>query len=187
MALARLQKDDVYRLGLASPRAFADWTQPTTAELNTFAKNPSGLGWNLTCAINQDNSQFDLDDPEFDESLTFCQVAGTQTRMTENATVVFDVAMAEQRWLNAGSTITTDGFNTSTLAQSLLAWRGVEYYAWLSIGKDPEATFAVGDRISMIRVATDYAVPQVGTGSMVSLTQSFAFKGDIIWNYTIAS
>ena len=39
MALARLQKDEVYRLGLASPRAFADWTAPTAAELNANSSN----------------------------------------------------------------------------------------------------------------------------------------------------
>ena len=188
MALARLQKDEVYRLGLASPRAFADWTAPTAAELNANSSNdPGGLIWSLTCAINQDNSQFDLDDPDFDETLTFCQTAGNQERMTENATVVFDFSMAKDRWDDASSVLAADGFNTATLALSLMAWRGIEYFAWLSIGKSPDAAFAVGDRISLIRVATDHAIPQVSTGSKVSLNQAFAFRGDIAWRVEIAS
>ena len=95
--------------------------------------------------------------------------------------------MAKDRWDDASSVLAADGFNTATLALSLMAWRGIEYFAWLSIGKSPDAAFAVGDRISLIRVATDHAIPQVSTGSKVSLNQAFAFRGDIAWRVEIAS
>ena len=63
MALKRLQRDEVYRFYLASPLAFADWENPTTAELNANPTNdPNGLIFNLSCALDTDTSQFDLDE-----------------------------------------------------------------------------------------------------------------------------
>lgn len=194
MALRRLSEDEVYRIGLASPLAFADWRNPTAAEFNANETNdPNGLIWKLTCAINQDGSQFDLDDPDFDESLTFCQSAGNQERITENATVVFDTVLSKERWLDADDLTSTDPdtgntlFNTSTLAQSLLRWRGVEYFAFLSIGKGPDEVFAAGDRVSLIRVATDWGVNNIDTGAKANLNNAFVFRGDIAWNYELTA
>lgn len=193
MSLARLKSDEVYRLGLASPLAFADWTQPTVAELNANATNhPNGLIWNLTCAINTDGSQFDLDDPEVDESLTFCQRAGDSTIVSENATVVYELVRSKGRWLDASNVTVPvdpkdDGFNTSNLGLSLLAWRDVEYFAWMSIGKGPEEPFAIGDRISMVRVVTDWGIDTTGTGESARMTQTFGFRSDILWRYEITA
>ena len=197
MALKRLAKDEVYRLGLASPLAFANWEQPTVAEMNAWNSgpvfnDPSGLIWNLSCALNTDGTQFDLDDPDLDDSLTFCQTAGNGEVMTENATVVYEFERSKGRWLNAASTTVpadpaADGFNTANLALSLMAWRGVEYFAWLSIGKAPEEPFVVGDRVSLIRVATDWGVDSLGTGDNARMTQTFGFRSDILWNYKLTA
>lgn len=187
MADTRLKNDRVYRWYLASPLAFADWTQPTAAELNANPTNdPSGLIYNLTCAINVDNSQFDLDDPDTDDSLTFCQVAGNEEVLSRSATVVFNLAQAKERWTDAAST-SAPNFNTATLAQSLLTWRGVEYFAILSVGEADNAPFATGDRIKMARVITDNIAPDIATGSNVGLTQTMGFRSDLNWNYEVAS
>lgn len=191
MANARLIEDDVYRFGLASPLAFADWTAPTVAEMNANPDNlPSALIWNLTCALNQDTTTFDLDDPDLDDSVSFCQRAGSGEVMTENATVVYNFFRSKGRWLDAANTTVpsdpaADGYNVSELALSLMAWRGVEYFAWMSIGKKPDAPFEVGDDISLIRVATDYGVDEVGTGENARMTQSFGFRSDILWRYRL--
>lgn len=191
MANARLIEDDVYRFGLASPLAFADWTAPTVAEMNANPDNlPSALIWNLTCALNQDTTTFDLDDPDLDDSVSFCQRAGSGEVMTENATVVYNFFRSKGRWLDAANTTVpsdpaADGYNVSELALSLMAWRGVEYFAWMSIGKKPDAPFEVGDDISLIRVATDYGVDEVGTGENARMTQSFGMRGDILWRYRL--
>lgn len=191
MADTRLTDDDVYRFGLASPRAFADWTAPTAAEMNANPTNlPSALIWNLTCALNQDTTTFDLDDPDLDESLSFCQIAGNGEVLVENATVVYNFFRSKGRWLDAEDTTvpadpSADGYNVSELALSLMAWRGVEYFAWLSIGKGPDEPFAVGDDLSLIRVATDYGIDELGTGENARMTQTFGFRSDILWRYTI--
>lgn len=186
MALRRLQNDEVYRWYLASPLAFTDWENPTVAELNANPSNdPNGLIWNLACALDQDTSQFDLDEPDSDDSLTFCQSAGNQEPTEYSATIVYGVQLAKERWLDASSTLAVDGFNTSTLAQSLLTWRGIEYFAIMSVGKDVDAPFALGDRIKMAEVATDFGILEGGTGENYTMTQTFAKRSRINWNYEL--
>ena len=188
MALKRLKKDEVYRWYLASPLAFADWENPTVAELNSNPTNsPNGLIFNITCALSQNDSQFDLDDPELDDTLTFCQSAGNGEVSSRSATVVFGFQEAKERWLNAGSTLEADGFNAATLTRSLLMWRGVPYFAILSVGKDPDAAFAVGDRIKMAEIETDLAVPNAGTGDNMTWVQTPAKRSRLAWNVEIAA
>lgn len=188
MSLRRLTNDQVYRWYLASPLAFADWENPTTAELNANPTNdPNGLIWNLTCALDQDTSQFDLDEPDSDDSLTFCQSAGNQEVMEYSATIVYGVQLAKERWTDASSTLAVDGFNTSTLAQSLLTWRGVDYFAILSVGKGEDEPFAIGDRIKMAEISTDYGIPEGGSGEMYKLVQTAAKRSRILWNATLAA
>lgn len=188
MALKRLQRDEVYRFYLASPLAFADWTAPTTAELNANPTNlPSGQIFNLTCALNTDGTQFDLDDPEIDDTLTFCQTAGNGEVVSRSATIVFESEMSKERWTPATSVLAADGYNVANLAFSLLAWRGIEYYALLSVGKSEDEVFAVGDRIKMAQVSTDWGVPVMGTGENLRISQTFAKRSNLNWNYELAS
>ena len=188
MALRRLSKDEVYRWYVASPLAFADWQNPTVAELNANPTNdPNGLIWNITCAVNVDGSQFDLDEPDADDSLTFCQSSGNQEPTEYSATVVHSIALAKQRWTNASSVLTANGFNTSTLAQSLFTWRGIEYFSILSVGKSPDAPFAVGDRIKMAETATDYGIIEGGTGDNLSMVQTHAKRSRLAWNIKVAA
>lgn len=188
MSLRRLQKDEVYRFVLASKLAFEDWQNPTASEMNQNPTNdPNGLLWDLSCALDTDTTQFDLDEPDSDDSLTFCQSAGNQEPTEYSATIVFGVQLAKERWLNASSNLAVDGFNTSTLAQSLLTWRGIEYFAILSVGKDVDAPFAIGDRVKMAEVATDYGIVEGGSGEMLKMTQTFAKRSSLNWNRRIAA
>lgn len=188
MALKRLQKDEVYRFYLASKLAFADWENPTVAELNANPTNdPNGLIWNVSCSLDTDTSQFDLDEPDSDDSLTFCQSAGNSETMSRSASIVYGVQMSKERWMDAESVLAADGFNTSTLAQSLLRDRGVEYFAILSVGEDVDAPFAVGHRVKMAEVATDYGIPEGGSGENYKLTQTFAKRSSLNWNYALTA
>lgn len=183
MALTRLQ-GLVHRFYLASPLAFADWENPTTAELNANPTNdPDGLIFNLTCALNTDGTTFDLGDPDTDDSLTFCQRAGETTDLSQNPEIVFEVERSKTPWL-VNDPATEDVAN---LAFSLLAWRGVEYMAIMSVGKADDALFAVGDRVKMGRVATDHGIDVSGTGENIRLQQNFANRGDVNWNHTLTA
>lgn len=188
MALPRLTEDKVYRLYLASPYAFADWTDPQSSELNANpTNNPNGLVFNVTCAVNVEGSQFDLDDFEADTSLTFCQKAGDSSRISDNATVVYNIVRSKEKWDDASSVLAADGFNVSELARTLISWRGVEYFAILSIGEADDEPFAADQEVSMIRVATDWATDEIDTGSYVNMNQAFAFRGDILWNHPLSA
>lgn len=188
MALARLTRDSVYRWRVASPLAFDDWENPTAAELNANPTNdPHGLIFDPTCVLNQDGTTFDLDDPETDDSLSFCQKAGDTETMAYNPNVVLEGFRSRQPWTNAASTSAADGFNSANLFHSLFAWRGVEYFIILSIGKDKDAPFAVGDKVSLVRVATDWGIDQMGTGEAVRLSNDTASRSDVNWNYTITA
>lgn len=190
MALARLTRDNVYRFYLVFPRAFEDWTNPTLAELNSNPTNdPSGLVFNVTCALNQDGTTFDLGEPELDDSLSFCQKAGDTERMAENPEIVFEIFRSAQKWTNAASTASADGFNSANLAFSLLFARGVEYFAIMSVGKDEDEPFAAGDEIKMARVATDHGVDVMGSGENIRMSNDFANRGgtELLWNYTLTA
>jgi hypothetical protein len=76
------------RFWLAAPIAFDDWTDPQAAEFS--AGITDGTIVELTCALNQDGTQFDKDDSDTDDSLSFCQVAGAEDPTFHNATIVYE-------------------------------------------------------------------------------------------------
>lgn len=181
MANDRLQ-GNVYRFGLILPGGLSDWTAPTSAELNANpTNNPNGLVFNLTCALDVDNTSFSLDDPEMDDSHSFCQSASDEEPTADNVTVSFSAFRAT----GEGKIGNPSVWNTAHLAFTLLAWRGVEYYAFRSLGESPEAGFAPGQYIDLVKVATNWGTDEVGTGEPVRITQDFAFRGDVNWNYKL--
>ena len=189
MALQRLARDDAYTWIIASPLAFADISAPTVDELNANPTNdPSGNIFTITCAVSQDGSQFDLDESDLDDTLTFCQISGSGEKMDKSATVVIQFEESKDRWLDASSLDAEDGFNTANLVRSLLMWRGVEYYVGLRVSnKDPDAPFEADDRIKLVEVATDNAVPVTGTGSNIQWTQTFAKRSNIAWGVKVVA
>lgn len=184
MALRRLPGELVWRFMLASPLAFEDWENPTSAELNANPTNdPNGVIFNITCALNTDGTTFDLDDPETDDSLTFCQRAGATTTLNYNPNIVFQVEHSKTRWLDSD----LNTLDNANLATSLLRWRGVEYFAIMSVGERPEAPFAPNHRIKMARIATDWGVDEHDSGDNIRLTQTTLQRGDVLWNYALQS
>lgn len=184
MADQRLTDDKVYRFYLAHPLAFEDPAAITVAELNANPTNdPNGLIYNLTCSLNTDGTVFDLDEPDYDDSTSFCQEASSQEPMAKNANVVYDFFRATEEM----STVNPAMWNNAHLAHTLLRWRGQEYLAIMSIGESEDAPFAVGDEISVVQVATDHAVDNVGNGENVTSTQSFANRGVWMWEWPLAA
>lgn len=180
MANDRLYNDPVpkTRFYIAFPEAFADWQNPTTAELNANLTNdPTGLVFNVTCALNQDGTNFDLGDSDTDDSLTFCQVAGAANPTTLNPDITYEIERSKNPTAS----------NTANVAFGLMAWKGVEFFVIASVGKSPDETFAVGDRVKMARVAIDYPTDVYNIGENVRLTQAFANRGDVNWNYELVA
>lgn len=174
MALEKLYAPST-RFWLAGPNAFANWQLPTTAEFTAGLAN--GTIVDLTCALNQDGTQFDLDDSDTDDSLSFCQVAGAETPTFYNATIVYE----------AFRSLDELDDNTATTAFEWMAWPDVRYFAIASVGEEPGVTVGIGDRLKIAGVSTDYPVDVFGEGENVRLSQSFLFDGNIAWNVKVAA
>jgi hypothetical protein len=167
----RLYRENV-TLALALPEAFADWEAPTAAELNN-----SDLVFNITCALNEDGTTFNLADSDTDDSLSFCQAAGSISPTLFNAEVVFE----------AFRSMDPMAANTANEAFGLMAFPDVEYFAIQRIGKESDVNFAIGDRVSMVRVKTDFPVDVAGAGENIRIQNNFLFQGDINWNFEVVS
>lgn len=173
------------RIGLASVFHFANWQAPTAAEMNAAiaAPNLTGSIWDLSCALDLDNTTFDLGDSETDDELSFCQWAGMEEPTQLNPEIVYTAFR---------STVSYEVSNPATLNQAnvafaLMAHRGQEYFAWMSDGKEPGEAFTIGDRVSLVKVASDFGVDEVGTGENVKLSQTFGFRSDILWRYRLVA
>lgn len=163
------------RFWLAAPNAFADWRTPTTAEFT--AGISAGIIVDITCALNQDGTEFSKDDSDTDDSLSFCQVAGAENPTFHNATVVLE-AFRSRDEMDA---------NTATTAFEWLAWPDIEYWAIQSIGETPGTTLGVNDRLNMALVKTDLPVDVYGSGENIRISNSTLFQGSLNWNYRVAS
>lgn len=170
MANTRLYRENITFL-LAHPEAFADRTAPTAAELN------GALVHNITCALNEDGTEFTLGDSDTDDSLTFCSKAGISTPTFYNPTVVFEA------FRDADVTATGE-FNE---AFDLLAFPDVEYIAILRIGGKSSDAFAAGDVIKMVAVKTDFGTDVVANGENIRISQAFLNNDFVNWNYEVAA
>ena len=157
------------------PEAIEDFENLSAAELNEALA--SGLGYNITCAVNQDGSNFDLGDSETDDSLTFCQVAGAANPTSENPDITIEVEVSKDRLAD----------NTASTANALLAYPGVEYFFGLSVGEEPDAALEEGDEIKLVRGETDFGVPVIGSGENQRLSQAVMAREDVAWNVTLGA
>ena len=170
MANTRLYRENITFL-LAHPEAFADRTAPTAAELN------GALVHNITCALNEDGTEFTLGDSDTDDTLTFCSKAGISTPTFYNPTVMMEA-------FRDADVTATGVFNE---AFDLLAWPDVEYIAILRIGKDSDVAFAATDKIKMVGVKSDWGTDVVASGENMRIAQAFMNNDFVNWNYEVAA
>ena len=171
MANTRLYRENITFL-LAHPEAFADRTAPTADELNNTV-----LVHNITCALNEDGTEFTLGDSDTDDSLTFCSKAGISTPTFYNPTVAMEA-------FRDADVAATGEFNE---AFNLLAFPDVEYIAILRVGGKSTDTFAVGDVIKMVAVKTDFGTDVVASGENIRINQAFLNNDFVNWNYEVAA
>lgn len=166
----RLYRESV-RFDLAHPEAFANFAQPTVAELNN-----TDLVYNVTCALTEDGTEFTLGDPDTDDSLSFCDAAGNQTATFQNPSVVFEAFLDEDRAANGL-------FNQ---VRELLGFPDLPYVAILRVGYDSDVAYAAGQRINMVGVKTDLPVNVEESGTNARIQNSFLNDGRVNWGYTLA-
>ena len=159
---------------LAGPNALT-FSAPTSAEF--AAGLADGTIVELTCALSQDATEFNKDDSDTDDSLSFCQIAGAEDPTFHNATAVLEAFRSKDELDD----------NTATTAFEWLAWPDIEYIVVKSVGEEPGVAVGVGDRLKMGRFKTDYPVDVFGSGENIRISNSMLFQGDLNWNYKVVA
>jgi hypothetical protein len=109
--------------------------------------------------------------------LSFCQAAGAVSPTYYNPAVTFEAFRSEDP---------TDD-NTANTAFGLMAFPDVEYLAILRVNGAPDADFAIGERVSLVRVKTDNPVDVIAAGENIRISNAFLSQGDVNWNYEVAA
>lgn len=171
MSLDRLFRQTI-RIDLAYPEAFANPSRPTAAELND-----ARLVKNITCALDEDNTEFTLGDPDTDDSLSFCDAAGSQTATFKNPSVTLSAYRDENR--------IADGLYN--LVFNHLVHPDVPYIAILRVGLAETVAYGAGQYIRMVGGRTDIGVSVEESGQNARIQSAFLPDGFVNWNYEVAS
>lgn len=171
MSLDRLFRQTI-RIDLAYPEAFDNPADPKVAELNNAM-----LVKNITCALDESNSEFTLNDPDTDDSLSFCDAAGSQTATFKNPAVTLSAWRDADRSANGK-------FNE---AFQHLAFPDVPYIAILRVGLAEDVQYGVGQYIRMVGGRTDIGVSVEESGENARIQSEFLPDGFVNWNHRITS
>lgn len=163
----------------AYPEAFQNPAAPTVAELNAqfaYTTAEANMVFNISCAV-LDDYTLNMSDSDTDDSLSICDIGNVQSPTFSN----YEASL--------------DGFRDKSLTDTGVynlfheLFMGVDNPYWLikRIGKAQNATFAVGDVISMYLVSTDYGTDIIEDNSMIQWGARFKTLGSLNINYTIAA
>lgn len=170
MANERLYRESI-RFDIAFPEAFADPANPTVSELNNAA-----LVHNITCALDEDGTEFTLGDPDTDDSLSFCDSAGNQTATFKNPSVNYQYYLDEDR-------AATGLYN---LTRGLLSFPDVPFIGILRVGYDSDVAYATGQRINLVGGTTDLPVSVEESGTNARQSTTLLTDGIVNWGHVVA-
>jgi len=157
--------------------AFADRNNPTLAELNTTNLR---LGFDITCALDEEGTTFTIGSSELDERLSYCDSVGVSRPGEINPELTLAAYRDEDR--------AADG--VFKRAFDWLRHADREYIIVQRVGDQdsgpmdgsPAAPFAVTDDIRMMAFRTDYPVDTLASGDPVLLGQTGLTAGWVRWN-----
>lgn len=162
-------------IDLYYPEAFADFKAPTSAELNDPTYRVE-----LSCTLDEATTEFTLNDPEVDDSMSFCDEAGVSNPTIDNPLVTLTIF----RDADNDAVAPTDEYN---IAFEHLAHPDIPYWAVLRVGPDSDTAYAIGDRVNIVGVTTDFPVDVYSTGENIRLTNNMLPSGDINWRYELVA
>lgn len=169
MANDRLFRQTV-RIDIAYPEAFANPASPTAAELNNAT-----LVKNITCALDEENTEIGLNDPDTDDSLSFCDAAGSESATFKNPNVVLTAYRDADRSATA----------TYALAFNHLAFPDEPYIVILRVGAAYDAAYATNQFIKMVGGRSDLPVSLEENGENARIQNTILPDGFVNWNYKI--
>lgn len=159
---------------VAYPEAFADWQNPTAAELN------GPLVYEITCAVDEDGTTFSLGDSDTDDSYTYCDESGMDRPTFYNPEVTLNILRDADR-------TATGEFNT---AFNLFRHPDIELNIIKRVGDQdntPGAPVAVGDRISMQNIKTDVMAESLGSEEAVAFEATGLQQGRVLWQHEVTA
>lgn len=157
---------------IALPEAFANRAAPTAAELN------GALVFDVTCAIDEEGTTFQLSDSDTDDRYSYCTESGLDTPTNYNP----EVELAFYR--DADRTATGAFADTFNLLRS----PDIPLYIIKRVGDQdnaPGVAVAINDRISMQYIKTDFGVDTLGVDDPAMMTQGGLQQGWVNWQYTV--
>lgn len=159
---------------LAHPEAFADRVNPTSAE---FAGD---LVYDITCAVDEEGTTFQLTDSDTDDRYSYCTESGVDRPTSYNPTVELGFYRDADRTATGAF---ADAFN-------LLHFPDVPLYVIKRVGDQentPGTAVAAGDIVSMQYIKTDYGIDTVAAEDPAMMTQGGLQQGWVNWQHTLAS
>lgn len=157
---------------VALPEAFANRAAPTAAE---FA---GPLVFDITCAVDEEATTFQLSDSDTDDRYSYCTESGQDTPTNYNPEVELGFYRDADRTATGAF---ADAFN-------LLHSPDIPLYIIKRTGDQdnaPGTPVAIDDRISMQYIKTDYGVDAVAVDDPAMMTQSGLQQGWILWQFTV--
>lgn len=157
--------------------AFADRNNPKLAELNTTNLR---LGFDATCALDEESTTFTIGSSELDERLSFCDSVGVSRPGEVNPELTLAAYRDKDR-------------NATGVFNRLLDWlrhADREYIILLRVGDQdsgplngtPAKPFTLDDDIRMMAFRTDYPVDTLASGDPALLSQTGLTAGWVRWN-----
>lgn len=157
--------------------AFADRNNPKLAEVNTTNVR---LGFDITCALDEEGTTFTVGSSELDERLSFCDSVGVSRPGQVNP----ELALAAYRDKDR---------NAAGVFNRALDWlrhADREYIILQRVGDQDSgplngtaaAPFALTDDLRMMAFRTDHPVDTLASGDPALLSQAGLTAGWLRWN-----
>lgn len=163
---------------LAVPEAVADWQNPTATELNTTNER---LVLDITCAVDEESTTFNIGASELNERLGFCDGAGVERPAGLNPEIEMGFYRDKDR--NA-----TGVFNK---VLDFVKHVDVPLYLIQRVGDqdrnpgDPINTTT--DHLRIVSVLTDFPQDTLSGEDPALLVQAFKEAGFVRWNLPVAA
>lgn len=160
---------------VALPEAFADWRQPTAAEMNDAL-----YVFDITCAVDEEGTTFNLGDSDTNDRYTYCDDSGIDRPTFYNPEVTLAILRDADR--------SADGvFNR---ALELFMKPDHRLHVIKRVGDQdntPGAPVSSGDRLKIQDIKTDFPADVVASGDPVMFETTGLQQGRVAWNIEVAA
>jgi len=157
----------------AYAEAFSNRNTPTAAEMNGV------LVTDITCAVAEDGTSFNLSDSDTDDTYSFCDESGVSRPTFYNPECTLAIFRDADR-------AATGDF---AKALSLLMFPDAPLIIIKRVGDQdntPGTAVATGDRLKMQYIKTDYPQDTLSSGDPAYITSEAMPQGWLNWNYEVA-